>query len=172
MSQNRETKPMIESIWLRHAASLHELVCSLYVYNTASIATGFAQLALRYPTAGRIWEKMISPRSTNSALFDPKQLRNFATFFTKMSKSPPFSGASTAPWTGSINHLNHLWQAVFLGTGLDMGCRWCRKPNDENGRSFRSGTWEERARIPCVEDWRIEEITGTFDDLFKWGKTI
>lgn len=24
----------------------------------------------------------------------------------------------------------------------------------------------------CVEDWRIEEITGTFDDLFKWGKTI
>jgi hypothetical protein len=24
----------------------------------------------------------------------------------------------------------------------------------------------------CVEDWRIEDITGTFDDLFKWGKTI
>jgi hypothetical protein len=24
----------------------------------------------------------------------------------------------------------------------------------------------------CVEDWRIEDITGTFDDLFKWGKNI
>jgi len=42
-----------------------------------------------------------------------RQLR--VTFFTKMSKSPPFSGASTAPWTGSINHLNHLWQPVILG---------------------------------------------------------
>ena len=122
--------------------------CAVYVYNTASIATGFAQLALRYPTAGRIWEKMISPISTQLSS-NAQRTANFASLFSRKCRSRHHFQVrprlrERVPLTTSTTCGNRLFSGEF-GYGMQM---MQEAAHDE----------EERARIPrmCwgLEDWR------------------